>query len=90
MHGGTDTYYSLQSGEECTSEFLSDVVSFCCLKSAATCNVASYPVQLFFGDAPNAAVEVQVLLSGEQAVKCVHLGTVADVYPPLTAFHDVY
>lgn len=50
----------------------------------------SYPVQLFFWDAPNAAVEVQVLFSSEQTVKCIHLWTVADVYPLLTAFHDVY
>lgn len=50
----------------------------------------SYPVQLPLGDASDSAVEVQVLLAGEQVVQRVHLGTVADVDALLAALHNVH
>lgn len=59
-------------------------------------NVASqrrllpYRVELPLGDASDSAVEVQVLLAGEQVIQRVHLGTVADVDALLAALHDVH
>lgn len=49
-----------------------------------------YPVQLPLADASDSAVEVQVLLAGEQVVQRVHLGTVADVDALLAALHNVH
>lgn len=42
------------------------------------------------GDSPDPAVEVKVLLSGEQVVQRVHLGTVADVDALLAALNNVH
>lgn len=61
-------------------------IHFFYLESAVT----SYPTDLPLGDASDASVEVQMLLSGEEVIQGVHLGTVTDVYALVTALHDVY
>lgn len=49
----------------------------------------SYPIYLRLWDAVYASVEVQMFLSGEQIVQCVHLRTVADSDALAAALHDV-
>lgn len=49
-----------------------------------------YPIQLPLGDASDSAVEVQVLLAGEQVVQRVHLRTVADVDALFATLHNVH
>lgn len=58
--------------------------------SGSLSSEVSYPVNLPLGDSSYAGIEVQMLLSSQQVVKGVHLGTVANVYTLITAVNDVY
>lgn len=60
------------------------------LKSSTESAADSYPIDLPLWDAMKTRIKVQVLLSGEETVQCVHLRTVADVNSLVAAFHDVY
>lgn len=79
-------------------EIISDRVLFCAwccchpktLEGSTESVVLLYPLYLPLWDASNASVEVQVLLSSEQIVQGIHLGTVADVNSLVTTLHDVY
>lgn len=57
---------------------------------SSTAYLIPHPVQMPLGDASDSAVEVQVLLAGEQVVQRVHLGTVADVDALFAALHNVH
>lgn len=67
------------------------MLSLCkALKDSAGSGALPYPIYLPRWDATNASIEVQMLLSSEQIIKCIHLGTVADVNSLVAALHDVY